>query len=191
MAGGGKIFSSFSPRLPPTSPYLDASPYGRPTSGATSVASGVYRYPTGAPPPTNPTPSSIPPTSNASSPYSVRSLAAGGSAAAAGESQASMALAYNQLMSSMAAHFHQQQHLQQQQQHSLAGKLGPVSSGASSAPSPGVLENLEKLAALAAGASSSSARNDMKSSVAGNWINSVIDELLFLFLSQMLCACYI
>ena len=166
MAGGGKIFSSFSPRLPPTSPYLDASPYGRPTSGATSVASGVYRYPTGAPPPTNPTPSSIPPTSNASSPYSVRSLAAGGSAAAAGESQASMALAYNQLMSSMAAHFHQQQHLQQQ--HSLAGKLGPVSSGASSAPSPGVLENLEKLAALAAGASSSSARNDMKSSVAGN-----------------------
>ncbi len=174
--GGGKIFSSFSPRLPPTSPYLDASPYSRPTPGAGSVGSGVYRYPTGAPPTTNP--SSIPPpplTSNASSiaPYSVRSLATGAGGSAAGESQASMALAYNQLMSSMAAHFHQQQHLQQQQQHGLGsgitGKLGPAS-GASSAPSPGVLENLEKLAALAAGASSSasSARNDLKSSVAGN-----------------------
>lgn len=106
------MFASFSPsRLPGASPYLtDSSPYARPPVSAPTPGAATptvaYRYPGGQQQQQPPQPAT------------------------------SVALAYNQLVSSMAAHLHQQ---------------GKVNGSA-----PGVLENLEKLAALAAGASSSS-----------------------------------
>jgi len=150
IIGNGKLFPTFDPtsagRLGASGagPYGSADSFSRPPGVAVSPAatsSPAYRP---YPPSTSSSSGGSPPS------FSVRHLVGGGPSGPAGVngSDSNMALAYNQLMSSMAmaAHFHQQQQLNPN------NKSPPPNT-----TTPG-LQNLEKLAALAAAPSTKTSK---------------------------------